>query len=96
MAPGGYFLYTDVFAPERFGAHESELRRLGFTLEQERDITRNVLLSCRETAELRSRAFADMAEQEVIGDFLSAPGSTVFQEMESGRAVYLILKMTRA
>jgi SAM-dependent methyltransferase len=96
LAPGGYFLYTDVFAPERFGAHDGELRRLGFALEQERDITRNVLLSCRETAGLRSRAFAEMAEQAVIGDFLSAPGSTVFQEMESGKAVYRILKMMRA
>jgi phthiocerol/phenolphthiocerol synthesis type-I polyketide synthase E len=96
LAPGGYFLYADLFAPERFGAHETELRRLGFTLEQGRDITRNVLLSCRETARLRSRAFAEIAQQEVIGDFLSAPGSTVFQKMESGRAVYRILKMTRA
>ena len=95
LAPSGHFLYTDVFAPERFDAHEDELRRLGFTLEQERDITQNVLLSCRETAGLRLGAFADMAEQSVIGDFLSTPGSTVFQEMESGRAVYRILKMTR-
>jgi phthiocerol/phenolphthiocerol synthesis type-I polyketide synthase E len=96
LAPGGYFLYTDVFAPERFGAHDGELRRLGFALEQERDITRNVLLSCRETAGLRSQAFAEMAEQAVIEDFLSAPGSTVFQQMESGRAVYRILKTMRA
>jgi len=96
LAPGGHFLYTDVFAPERFGAHEGELRRLGFALEQERDITRNVLLSCREMAGSRSRAFADMAEQAVIGDFLSTPDSTVFQEMQSGRAVYRILKMMGA
>jgi len=95
LTPGGHFLYTDLFPPERFAAQEDELRRMGFVLEQERDITHNVLLSCRGTAGLRSRAFAGMEEQAVIGDFLSAPGSTVFQAMESGRAVYRILKLTR-
>lgn len=96
LTPGGYFLYTDMLPPQRFAAGECEFRRLGFALQQNRDITRNVLLSCRETAALRSRAFAGMVEQAAIGNFLSIPGSTMFEDMESGRKVYRILKLARA
>ena len=96
LAPGGYFLYADMFVVERFEEHRNRLLELGFVIEQNRDITHNVLLSCRETARLRSRAFADAEEQSVIEDFLSTPGSSVFQQMETGRAVYRILKIKRS
>jgi ubiquinone/menaquinone biosynthesis C-methylase UbiE len=96
LAAGGYFLYTDVFARERFDRQQERLRQMGFSIERERDITRNVLLSCRETAERRAQAFQPTRESSILDDFLSTPGSSVFQEMESGGAVYRILKMRRS
>jgi SAM-dependent methyltransferase len=96
VTPGGYFLYTDVFPLDCFDGHQHTLRRMGFVIEQERDITRNVLLSCRQTAEIRLRAFTACEEQSVITDFLSTPGSTVFEEMECGRAAYRILRIKRS
>jgi ubiquinone/menaquinone biosynthesis C-methylase UbiE len=92
----GCFLYTDVFTPARFAAHLETLRDLGFVVEHDRDITNNVLLSCHQTAELRSRVFDGIRESAVIGEFLSVPGSSVFDEMQSGRAVYRILRLRSA
>jgi phthiocerol/phenolphthiocerol synthesis type-I polyketide synthase E len=96
LGDGGYFLYTDVFARERIDRQQETLRQMGFSIEQQRDITRNVLLSCRETAEIRAQAFQSTRESSILSDFLSTPDSSVFQEMESGRAVYRILKMRRS
>jgi len=95
LLPGGYFLYTDVFPPNAFATHEDELQRIGFTIEQQRDITRNVLDSCRQNTQNRSLVFGDAQQPSVINDFLSAPGSVVFDAMESGEAVYRILKIKR-
>jgi hypothetical protein len=66
-----------------------------FAVEGDRDITRNVLLACREIAEQRAHAFRGVSETGVIDDFLSTPGSPVFEEMQSGRAVYRMLKLRR-
>ena len=95
LRPGGRFLYSDVFAPSVFAAHLDTLGRIGFTLEHERDITANVVRSCLETASRRSAVFDATPERDVIAEFLSAPGSGVFEEMRSGRASYRILRLTR-
>jgi SAM-dependent methyltransferase len=95
LPPGGFFLYADVFGSERFDHHEEALSALDFGIEQRRDITVNALLSCRQTAQLRSQAFTPQQLNPVLDDFLSTPGSSVFQEMESGRASYRILKLRR-
>ena len=95
LRPGGRFLYSDVFAPSVFAAHLDTLGRIGFTLEHERYITANVVRSCLETASRRSAVFDATPERDVIAEFLSAPGSGVFEEMRSGRASYRILRLTR-
>lgn len=95
LARGGWFLYTDVFPPAQFDENQAELARAGFAAERGRDITRNVLLACREIAEQRTEAFRGVSETGVIDDFLSTPGSPVFEEMQSGRAVYRMLKLRR-
>ncbi|MFL6660992.1 MAG: class I SAM-dependent methyltransferase, partial [Rhizobacter sp.] len=95
LRPGGRFLYSDVFAPATFASHLQALRDLGFTLDQDRDITANVLRSCMETAARRSQVFDATPQREVIAEFLSTPGSGVFEEMRSGRASYRILRLAR-
>ena len=96
LCAGGYFLYTDVFARDKFDRQQAMLQAMGFSIEHERDITRNVLLSCIDTAERRAEAFQAQAEDSIFDNFLSTPRSLVFQEMESGSAVYRILKMRRS
>jgi phthiocerol/phenolphthiocerol synthesis type-I polyketide synthase E len=95
LKPGGYFLYTDLFNTADFGRHEQTLRSLGFVFERERDITPNVLLSCRETAARRSQAFEQVAERAIIDEFLSTPESSTFTAMQSGAAVYKLFKLRK-
>ena len=95
LRPGGRFLYTDVFPADRFAANLALLRGLGFRLERQRDITGNVVRSCSETSDRRKEVFAAVDETAVIDDFLAAPGSTVFEEMRSGRAVYAIVRLRK-
>ncbi|MGH9693850.1 MAG: class I SAM-dependent methyltransferase, partial [Bryobacteraceae bacterium] len=73
LVPGGAFLYTDLFTRNEFAEHERLLRAIGFVFEQERDVTRNVLLSCLEVGERRAQAFDRAAERNVIKEFLSTP-----------------------
>jgi phthiocerol/phenolphthiocerol synthesis type-I polyketide synthase E len=96
LQPLGQFLYSDVFSPSTFAAHLETLAGLGFTVEQNRDITANVVRSCLDTASRRSEVFDATPEREVIAEFLSAPGSGVFAEMRSGRAIYRILRLRRS
>jgi phthiocerol/phenolphthiocerol synthesis type-I polyketide synthase E len=96
LTQAGQFLYADVFPPAAFAAHLVALGGLGFTLEHDRDITANVVRSCEATASRRSRTFDALHERAIVAEFLSEPGSGVFQEMRSGRAAYRILRLKKA
>jgi SAM-dependent methyltransferase len=95
LAPGGYFLYTDLQTPPHWTTNLGLLAHLGFAVERDRDITANVLLSCDEIAAHRLGAFAGDNDQRLIHNFLSAPGSQVYQRMRSGQLSYRILKLRR-
>jgi phthiocerol/phenolphthiocerol synthesis type-I polyketide synthase E len=95
LAPGGYFLYTDVLSAQQFTSALGYLQHVGFTLERDRDITRNVLLSCDEIAVTRVRAFDSGNDQSLMQNFLATPGSQVYQDMRSGHWTYRILKLRR-
>ena len=95
LAPGGAFLYTDIFTRAEFAEHESQLRAIGFVFERERDVTRNVLLSCREVADRRAQAFDQAAERDVIKEFLSTPESGAFEAMNSGAALYKLFRLRK-
>ena len=95
LAPGGAFLYTDIFSPADFAEHERRLRAIGFVFERERDVTQNVLLSCRQVGDRRAEAFDRAAERNVIKEFLSTPDSGVFEAMNSGAAIYKIFRLRK-
>ena len=95
LRPGGLFLYTDVFLQTEFEQNEELLRSAGFAFERKRDITHNVLLSCRETAARRGRAFEEIHERGVIQEFLGAPESGTFAAMQSGAASYKLFKLRK-
>lgn len=95
LAPGGYFLYTDALSDQQFTQSLGYLEHIGFTLERDRDITSNVLLSCDEVATTRVQAFDNRNDQTLIQNFLATPGSQVYEEMRSGRWSYRILKLRK-
>jgi phthiocerol/phenolphthiocerol synthesis type-I polyketide synthase E len=95
LTPGGHFLYTDLFPTARLRTQIEALTDLGFVLELERDITRNVLLSCSETARVHRNAFQVGAANPVVDNFLGMPGSQVYLEMQRGESTYRILRLRR-
>jgi phthiocerol/phenolphthiocerol synthesis type-I polyketide synthase E len=95
LAPGGHFLYTDALSTQQFASSIAYLDHIGFTLERDRDITANVLLSCDEIAVTRVSAFDSRNDQQLMQNFLATPGSQVYEDMRSGRWTYRILKLRK-
>ncbi|HJY05722.1 MAG TPA: methyltransferase domain-containing protein [Bryobacteraceae bacterium] len=95
LASGGHFLYTDTLALQQMASCIRYLQQLGFEVLRDRDITRNVLLSCDEIAATRMGAFDTRNDQQLIHNFLATPGSQVYEEMRSGRWTYRILKLKK-
>jgi phthiocerol/phenolphthiocerol synthesis type-I polyketide synthase E len=91
LAPNGYFLYTDALSGQQVTSAIAYLEHIGLTLERDRDITKNVLLSCNEIAATRVQAFDSRNDQELMQNFLATPGSQVYEEMRSGNWAYRIL-----
>ncbi|HEU4628279.1 MAG TPA: methyltransferase domain-containing protein [Gemmatimonadaceae bacterium] len=95
LVPGGAFLYTDLFATADYAARTRQLAAHGLAIELERDITRNVLRSCDETARVHGQAFRYQGGAALMQSFLGVPGSQVYDEMRSGRSTYRILRARR-
>ena len=74
---------------DRFAECTAFLRRTGFILELDRDITANVLASCDEIAGDRVLAY-DAQSDGAISEFLGTPGSHFYDELKSGRWTYRI------
>ncbi|HEY7389822.1 MAG TPA: class I SAM-dependent methyltransferase [Bryobacteraceae bacterium] len=96
LAPGGYFLYTDLMPREKSAQSIGILQSLGFEIERDRDITRNVLLSCDQIAASRLQIFQGSNDQTLMANFLAAPGSQVYEEMNRGDWIYRMLKLRKA
>jgi phthiocerol/phenolphthiocerol synthesis type-I polyketide synthase E len=95
LAPGGHFLYTDTLAGPHLESCIAYLKHIGFELERQRDITRNVLLSCDEVATTRVAAFDQRNDAGLMQNFLATPGSDVYTHMQSGRWTYFILRLRK-
>jgi phthiocerol/phenolphthiocerol synthesis type-I polyketide synthase E len=95
LSPGGSFLYTDVQPVQQMEDHIALLKRLGFLLQRETDITSNVLLSCNEIARTRVQAFNAENDPGLMENFLAMPGSQVYEEMKSRRWKYRIFRLKK-
>jgi len=93
LAPGGWFLYTDLLPVRRWEEVRLLLGAPGFALRQDRHITPNVLSSCDEVAATRVDAFGESSA--AIENFLAVPGSAVYEQMRSGAWEYRILRTER-
>jgi ubiquinone/menaquinone biosynthesis C-methylase UbiE len=96
LTPGGYFLYTDILPSSCMNECGALLNDIGFLLEREQDITRNVLLSCDQTARARTRAFEQEGNSGMVEGFLGVPGSEVYEQMRRRQAIYKIFKLKKA
>jgi SAM-dependent methyltransferase len=93
LRPGGWFLHTDLLAEQRWLEVRAILSVLGLTVQDDRDITANVLASCDEVASGRVQAFG--AESPMIDNFLAVPGSAVYEQMNTGTWQYRIMRSRR-
>ena len=96
LKTGRYFLYADLLPAMLASERIKNLQEIGFVLERNRDITKNVLLSCDETAERRLGAFAEGHDSGLMNEFLSVPGSQVYEELRNGEWAYKILRLRKA
>lgn len=92
---GGYFLYADLMPVMLVSERLKNLQEIGFVLESNRDITKNVLLSCDEIAERRLGAYADGHDPGLMNEFLSVPGSQVYEELKNGEWIYKIFRLKK-
>jgi len=92
---GGMFLYADLLPTSEMNEWLEQLCSSGFVREHARDITQNVLRSCRETAALHASAFADGASPRELPEFVGAPGSSTYREMETGATSYRIWRLRK-
>lgn len=95
LRPGGCFLYTDVMPVLEMPRYLAELKRIGFVMDVDRDITSNVLLSCDEVATARVGAFDSGNDQQLMSNFLATPGSQVYEDMRSRRWSYRIFRFRK-
>lgn len=95
LAPGGRFLYTDIFPTAMVAECVDALCRLGFTLRDDRDITTNVVASCDEIGAAHFHAFTDGNDAEALGNFLGSPGSKVYNDMQRGYSTYRIFEFVK-
>lgn len=96
LRPGGWFLYTDLFVTDELDGRLEALEQAGLAIEHRRDISSNVLLSCDETAATHARAFAEDNQQDLMADFLGAPGSVLYDALKNGTQQYLVLRCRRS
>jgi ubiquinone/menaquinone biosynthesis C-methylase UbiE len=90
---GGYFVYTDLLPTSLIPSYLSALQEMGFSIEINRNITHNVLLSCDDAAKRHATAFDEA--NKLMENFLSLPGSKVYTEMENGTTTYRIFRFKK-
>jgi len=94
LKEGGYFLYTDALPTELISGYLSTLQEVGFIIEIERDITRNVLLSCEDVASRHLAAFSKK-DDEAMSNFLGLPGSEVYTALENRTLTYKMFRFKK-
>ena len=88
--PGAWFLHTDFLSPEDWDYVRSRLKALGFVTESDRDITANVLASRDQASNNYEQVYGDGHAR--VANFLSLPGSAVYEQMRAGLLEYRILR----
>ena len=94
---GGSFLYADMYTREQFEENTEKLKKTGFKIIRNTNITSNVILSCYHRSKKRSAAYGKQSgrQQQELSEFLAVPGSKVFDEMANETKIYKIIQMEK-
>lgn len=97
LKPAGVFLYADIFDSTEFKVHEDSLRKLGFTIVMNRDITENILLSGELALQNHLYALGGTFENDNdTVEWLEAPGTKRHKDMLEGRRIFKILQLIKS
>lgn len=88
--PGAWFLHTDFLSTDDWDYVRSRLKALGFVTENDRDITANVLASRDQASNNWEQVYGDGSAR--VANFLSLPGSAIYEQMRAGLLEYRILR----
>jgi len=88
--PGAWFLHTDFLSPEDWDQVKMRLKSMGFVTENDRDITANVLGSRDQAGTNWAEVYGDGNAR--VANFLSLPGSAIYEQMRAGLLEYRILR----
>lgn len=92
--PGGWFLHTDFLSPEDWDQVRMRLKRLGFVIKSDRDITANVLASRDQASDNWDQVYGDGNAR--VANFLALPGSAIYEQLRAGLLEYRILRSQMA
>lgn len=95
LTPGGAFLYSDALVVHELAPALATLKKIGFRVEVERDVTASVLRACDLHASRRIGAFHGAPEGGTLEDFLAAPGSKVYEKLAGRSCVYMIYRLRK-
>jgi SAM-dependent methyltransferase len=87
---GGWFLHTDFLGPEDWDYVRTRLTSLGFSTENDRDITGNVLASRDQASSNYEQVYGDGSAR--VANFLALPGSSIYEQLRAGLLEYRILR----
>jgi SAM-dependent methyltransferase len=88
--PGAWFLHTDFLSSEDWDYVRSRLAAQGFVTHDDRDITPNVLASRDQASNNWEQVYGDGNAR--VANFLSLPGSAIYEQMRAGLLEYRILR----
>ncbi len=88
--PEAWFLHTDFLSPEDWDYVRMRLKALGFAVEDDRDITANVLASRDQASNNWEQVYGDGNPR--VANFLALPGSAIYEQLRAGLLEYRILR----
>ncbi len=98
LKSGGHFMYADVRPVKGFEDCVDYMKEIGFDVLRNTDITSNVLLACDETAQKRVGTFGNIKSDKILDsleNFLTVPGSKLYEDMKCGKQSYRILELVK-
>ena len=98
LRPGASFLYADFRPTEDAIAVAATLRAAGFLIDQQEDITQNVLAALDQDSATKETWISDLADaglQTTLRTFAATSGTKLFTEFQSGALTYFRFLATK-
>lgn len=95
LKSNGHFLYATLLPVEQFATDVDALTRLGLVLQRERDVTRNVLVSCDQCQGALFQGIESTGTDAGIANAIGLPGSQVYRYMQTGRTAYRLFRFQK-